>query len=192
MGANFEQQANAIAFGQADVVELPASQVRPRGQRGVRTVSSDPVNYSHSSLIWRGLPFRCALPRGNLSGHRSELPCETCLAEATVFGLAVLMRMLSRIAPATDCAGKLPAQDNLRCDSVLDLDGPLRLPLEVRILNGRPRQIKLECEIIPPDRWIPCARPRCSHEAYLRGGQLHTSAWPKAMRWPAARSSRPW
>ncbi len=43
MGANFEQQANAIAFGQADVVELPASQVRLVGQRGVRTASSDPV-----------------------------------------------------------------------------------------------------------------------------------------------------
>ena len=43
MGVNFEQQANAIAFGQADVVELPASQVRRASQRGVRTVSSDPV-----------------------------------------------------------------------------------------------------------------------------------------------------
>ncbi len=43
MGASFDQQANAIAFGQADVVELPASQVRRAAQRGVRTVSSDPV-----------------------------------------------------------------------------------------------------------------------------------------------------
>ena len=43
MGVNFDQQANAIAFSQADVVELPASQVRRAAQRGVRTVSSDPV-----------------------------------------------------------------------------------------------------------------------------------------------------
>src|ERR1019366_4832706 len=38
-----QQQANAISFGQADVVELPASQVRRTAQRGVRTASSDPV-----------------------------------------------------------------------------------------------------------------------------------------------------
>jgi ABC-type transport system substrate-binding protein len=43
MGVDQQQQANAIAFGQADVVELPASQVRRAAQRGVRTVSSDPV-----------------------------------------------------------------------------------------------------------------------------------------------------
>jgi peptide/nickel transport system substrate-binding protein len=43
MGVNFDQQANAIAFSQADVVELPASQVRRATQRGVRTASSDPV-----------------------------------------------------------------------------------------------------------------------------------------------------
>jgi len=43
LGVNFEQQANAIAFGQADVVELSASQVRRIAQRGVRTVSGDPV-----------------------------------------------------------------------------------------------------------------------------------------------------
>ena len=43
MGVNFAQQANAISFGQADVVELAASQVRRAAQRGVRTASSDPV-----------------------------------------------------------------------------------------------------------------------------------------------------
>jgi peptide/nickel transport system substrate-binding protein len=43
MGMSFERQANAIAVGQADVVELPASQVRRAAQRNVRTVSSDPV-----------------------------------------------------------------------------------------------------------------------------------------------------
>ena len=43
MGVDIQQQANAISFGQADVVELPASQVRRAAQRGVRTVSSDPV-----------------------------------------------------------------------------------------------------------------------------------------------------
>ena len=43
MGVDPQQQANAIAFGQADVVELPAPQVRREAQRGVRTVSSDPV-----------------------------------------------------------------------------------------------------------------------------------------------------
>lgn len=43
MGVDFQLQANAISFGQADVVELPASQVRRAAQRGVRTASSDPV-----------------------------------------------------------------------------------------------------------------------------------------------------
>src|ERR1700688_1676296 len=43
MGVDPQQQANAISFGQADVVELPASQVRRTAQRGVRTASSDPV-----------------------------------------------------------------------------------------------------------------------------------------------------
>jgi ABC-type transport system substrate-binding protein len=43
MGVDFQQQANAISFGQADVVELPASDVRRAAQRGVRTASSDPV-----------------------------------------------------------------------------------------------------------------------------------------------------
>lgn len=43
-GVSTEQQANAIAFGQADVVELPASGVRRTMQRGVRTVSSDPAD----------------------------------------------------------------------------------------------------------------------------------------------------
>jgi len=43
MGVDFQQQANAISFSQADVVELPASQVRRAAQRGVRTASSDPV-----------------------------------------------------------------------------------------------------------------------------------------------------
>ncbi len=43
MGVDFPQQANAISFGQADVVELTASQVRRAAQRGVLTASSDPV-----------------------------------------------------------------------------------------------------------------------------------------------------
>lgn len=43
LGVNAQQQANAIAFGQADVVELSASEVRRAAQRGVRTASSDPI-----------------------------------------------------------------------------------------------------------------------------------------------------
>jgi len=43
MNVDIEQQANAIAFGQADVVELPASQVRRSMQRGIRTVSTEPI-----------------------------------------------------------------------------------------------------------------------------------------------------
>lgn len=44
MDADPQQQANAIEFGQADVVELHASQVRHIAQRGVRITSSDPVD----------------------------------------------------------------------------------------------------------------------------------------------------
>jgi peptide/nickel transport system substrate-binding protein len=43
MGVDFQKQASAIAFGQADVVELPAVQVRRAAQRGARTASSEPV-----------------------------------------------------------------------------------------------------------------------------------------------------
>jgi peptide/nickel transport system substrate-binding protein len=43
MSGDSEQRANAIAFGQADVVELPAAQVRRAGQRGIRTVSSEAI-----------------------------------------------------------------------------------------------------------------------------------------------------
>jgi len=43
MGVDSQKQANAIALGQADVVEVPAAQVRRAAQRGVRTASSDPV-----------------------------------------------------------------------------------------------------------------------------------------------------
>jgi peptide/nickel transport system substrate-binding protein len=42
-GADIQQQADAISFGQADVVELAPSQVRRAWQRGVRAHSSDPV-----------------------------------------------------------------------------------------------------------------------------------------------------
>jgi ABC-type transport system substrate-binding protein len=42
-GVDAQRQANAISFGQADVVELPASEVRRAAQRGVRTASSDPM-----------------------------------------------------------------------------------------------------------------------------------------------------
>jgi peptide/nickel transport system substrate-binding protein len=42
-GVDMEQQTNAVAFSQGDVVELPASQVRRATQRGVRIVSSDPI-----------------------------------------------------------------------------------------------------------------------------------------------------
>ena len=43
MGADSQQQTNAISFGQADIVELPASEVRRAMQRGVRTASSDSI-----------------------------------------------------------------------------------------------------------------------------------------------------
>ena len=44
MDADPQQQANAIEFGQADLVELQASQVRHIAQRGVRITSSDPID----------------------------------------------------------------------------------------------------------------------------------------------------
>ena len=43
-GADILQQADAISFGQADVVELSPSEVRRAGQRGVRAISTDPVD----------------------------------------------------------------------------------------------------------------------------------------------------
>ena len=43
MGVNSQLQTNAISFGEADVVELPASEVRRAAQRGIRITSSQPV-----------------------------------------------------------------------------------------------------------------------------------------------------
>jgi ABC-type transport system substrate-binding protein len=43
MGVDTQQQANAIAFGQADVVELAAPDVRRTRRRSVSTASSEPV-----------------------------------------------------------------------------------------------------------------------------------------------------
>ena len=43
MGVDPDAQANAISFDQADVVGLPASQVRRAAQRGIRIASTDPV-----------------------------------------------------------------------------------------------------------------------------------------------------
>jgi peptide/nickel transport system substrate-binding protein len=44
MGADPQREANAVAFGQADVVELLPAEVRRTAQRGVRTASSEPVD----------------------------------------------------------------------------------------------------------------------------------------------------
>ncbi len=42
-GASSDEQAKAISFGQADVVQAPASEIRLMAQRGVRIASSEPV-----------------------------------------------------------------------------------------------------------------------------------------------------
>jgi ABC-type transport system substrate-binding protein len=44
MGVAFDQQVSAMTAGQADVIELPVSQVRRAAQRGQRTASTDPVD----------------------------------------------------------------------------------------------------------------------------------------------------
>ncbi len=66
MGVGTDEQANAVAFGQADVVELDASEVRRAEQRGVRTVSGDPVDlfaltFDVSRLSVQDAHFREAL-----------------------------------------------------------------------------------------------------------------------------------
>lgn len=43
-GVDLQHQANAVAFGQADVVELSPDEVRRTAQRGVRIASSEPVD----------------------------------------------------------------------------------------------------------------------------------------------------
>jgi peptide/nickel transport system substrate-binding protein len=42
-GVNPDEQTKAISFGQVDVVQAPASEVRRAAQRGVRVASSEPV-----------------------------------------------------------------------------------------------------------------------------------------------------
>ena len=66
MGVGTDEQANAVAFGQADVVELDASEVRRAEQRGVRTASSHPVDlfaltFDVSRLSVQDAHFREAL-----------------------------------------------------------------------------------------------------------------------------------
>lgn len=75
MGVDPQRQANAISFGQADVVELPASQVRHTAQRGVRTASSDPVElfalvFGSSLSVVQDARFRQAI---SLSVDRASI-----------------------------------------------------------------------------------------------------------------------
>jgi ABC-type oligopeptide transport system substrate-binding subunit len=45
MGVSAQDRANAVAFGDADVVQLSAPEVRNATQRGVRIVATDPVDF---------------------------------------------------------------------------------------------------------------------------------------------------
>ena len=127
MGVDPQQQANVIEFGQADVVELHASQARHIAQRGVRVTSSDPVDFfalrfdmarpavqdarlreaisraidrasvADVVLQRQGVPAGSLLPNW-LSGYAFLFPCAMDLAQAKQL-LTATEREFSRSAP---------------------------------------------------------------------------------------------
>jgi len=127
MDTDPQQQAYAIEFGQADLVELPASQVRRIAQRGVRITSSDSIDLfalrfevarpavqnahlreaislaidrasiSDVVLQRQGVPAGSLLPNW-LSGYAFLFPCAMDLARSKIL-LGATGREFSRSAP---------------------------------------------------------------------------------------------
>ena len=130
MGVDFQQQANAISFGQADVVELPASQVRREAQRGVRTVSSDPVELfalviDTSRPALQDARFRQAI---SLAIDRASI-ADVILQRQGIVAGALLPNWISGYAHLFAATSDLPRAKDLLAASGHELSRPMPLVL---------------------------------------------------------------
>jgi peptide/nickel transport system substrate-binding protein len=130
MGVDSQQQANAISFGQADVVELPASQVRRTAQRGVRTASSDPVElfalvFDASRPAVQDARFRQAV---SLSIDRASI-ADVILQKQGVLAGGLLPNWISGYAHLFPAASDLPRAKDLLAASGRELSRSMPLVL---------------------------------------------------------------
>jgi peptide/nickel transport system substrate-binding protein len=130
MGVDSQQQANAISFGQADVVELPASQVRRTAQRGVRTASSDPVElfalvFDASRPAVQDARFRQAI---SLSIDRASI-ADVILQKQGVSAGGLLPNWISGYAHLFPVASDLPRAKDLLTASGRELSRSMPLVL---------------------------------------------------------------
>jgi ABC-type transport system substrate-binding protein len=130
MGVDFPQQASAISFGQADVVEMSASEVRRAAQRGVRTSSSDPVELFALLLdvgrpALRDIRFRQAI---SLSLDRASI-ADVILQRQGVTAGGLLPNWISGTAHLFPSAADLPRAKDLLAASARELSRPAPLVL---------------------------------------------------------------
>ncbi len=130
MGVDSQQQANAISFGQADVVELPASQVRRTAQRGVRTASSDPVElfalvFDASHPAVQDARLRQAI---SLSIDRASI-ADVILQKQGVSAGGLLPNWISGYAHLLPAASDLPRAKDLLATSGRELSRSMPLVL---------------------------------------------------------------
>jgi peptide/nickel transport system substrate-binding protein len=130
MGADSQQQVNAISFGQADVVELSASQVRRTAQRGVRTASSDPVElfvlvFDASRTAVRDARLRQAI---SLSVDRSSI-ADVILQKQGVSAGGLLPNWISGYAHLFPVSSDLPRAKDLLAATGRELSRSMPLVL---------------------------------------------------------------
>jgi ABC-type transport system substrate-binding protein len=130
MGVDPQQQASAIAFGQADVVELPASEVRRAAQRGVRTVSSDPVElYALQFDITRAAVQDVRIRQAiSLSIDRSSIADVILQRQAVVAG-SLLPNWISGYSHLFSVAADLPRAKDLLTATGREVSHPAPLML---------------------------------------------------------------
>src|SRR5258708_7242480 len=130
MGVDVQQQSNAISFGQADVVEFPASQVRRTAQRCVLTASSDPVElfalvFDASRPAVQDARLRQAI---SLSIDRASIA--DVILQKGGFPAGVLLRnWFSGHAPLSPATSDLPRAKDLLAASGRELSRPVPLVL---------------------------------------------------------------
>ena len=130
MNADAEQQASAIVFGQADVVDLPASQVRRAMQRGIRTASSGPVElfvlvFDASRTAVREVRLRQAI---SLSIDRASI-ADVILQKQGVPAGGLLPNWISGYAHLFPASFDLPRAKDLLATSGRELSRPTPLVL---------------------------------------------------------------
>jgi peptide/nickel transport system substrate-binding protein len=130
MGVDFQRQANAISFGQADVVELSASQVRRAAQREVRTTSSDAIELfalvlDASRPAVQDVRSRQAI---SLAIDRASIADVILQRQGTVAG-SLLPNWISGYAHLFPAVSDLPRARNLQAASIREHSRAMPLEL---------------------------------------------------------------